>query len=123
MKKLIAIATVVAFCFMTSPTISAQSETATASIETPEKKKSLKELESDFLKAEKKLTSLEKEMKYIETIKGNKKYKKEVKANYELARLTFMNAETAYHEGQSVSTFKALELPPADATAEKEDEE
>lgn len=125
MKKLIALATVVAFCFFASPTLSAQSETETLAVstETSVPTKSLTDLESDLKKAEKKLTSLEREMKYIETLKGNKKYKKEVTANYEAAKLAFYNADVAYQDKASASTFKALELPPANATADTEDED
>lgn len=130
MKKLIALATVVAFCFIASPTLSAQSEKSDGnaeltetSVTTPTPPKTLKQVEADYAKALKKVTSLEKEMKYIENLKGNKKYKKEVKTKFEEAQLVLQQAEATHQERLSAGQFKALDLPPADATAGNDDED
>jgi len=65
-------------------------------IEQPQGALSLEELSDAFLVAEKKFESIKKELKYTETLKGNKKYKKEVASKYEVANNNLKLAKAAY---------------------------
>lgn len=91
-------------CFFLTQSVDAQTEeTPITSIEEsielteePQVYLSIEELLDAIVVAEKKLESVQKELRYTETLKGNKKYKKEVVQKFELANNNLKLAQAAY---------------------------
>lgn len=90
-------------CFFFFQTVAAQTQEISTPIEEPliiadetQVSLSVEELSNAVLVAEKKLESIKKELRYTETLKGNKKYKKEIALKFEAANNDLKLAKTAY---------------------------